>query len=133
MLLIYNKIKEVYMRYQKRSIKKIDDDIKSASQSFCGYYIEDMLNRLNSFEDKVSKGKIIDEYFDEQKVFSDKESSGTRVRVNSVIRIIKANKTRYALEKIVRSAPGVDLKSIERAKTLLTKIETGMYIVPEFK
>jgi hypothetical protein len=97
----------MYVEKEARSINKINDDIKSAGQSFLGLHMADLLTRIKELDDKVSKSKLIEEYHSNQQGYYDKDTGGTRTRVNAAIRIIKAEKVMYALEQIDGSDPRV--------------------------
>jgi len=119
------------MNFEPRNLEKIDDDIKSAGQSFIGGYIEDMLNRIPELDDRHSKNKVIEEYFENQQGFYDKDIGGTRTRVNAVIRIIKANQVKYALEKIDERDTRVVSEAVKKAQSLLERIENGQFLLPK--
>ena len=119
------------MRYEPKSDKQIDADVRSAGQSFLGYWFEDLLLRIPELDDRLKKSKLVEEYYENQQGYYDKGIGGTRTRVNSAVRIIKANKVEYALEKIDGSNPLVNEESVERAKSLLSRIRNGQFALPE--
>ncbi len=121
------------MNYKARSISQIKADIKSAGKSFISFNIEDMLSRLPELDDKVKKEHLIEEYYENQTGFYDKEIGGTRTRVNSVIRIIRANQVQYTLEEIIENDSRVDPKAIKVVQTLLSKIGNGEFTLPIIK
>ena len=121
------------MEKESRSVDKINDDIKSAGQSFLGLYLEDIINRFSELEDKALKNKLIDEYYTKQYGFSDKHEGGTRTRVNAAIRIIRADKAIYALKMIDGSDPRVAQGAVDNAKETLKKIQIGELILPTLK
>lgn len=123
----------VQMEKIPRSIEKINDDIKSAGQSFLGLYMGDILYRISELEDKTRKTKLIEGYYSNQHGFYDKDISGTRVRVNAAIRIIKAAKVVYALEQIDGSDSRVVPEAVYNAKETLKKIETGELILQKLQ
>lgn len=118
------------MIFEPRRLEKINDDIKSGGQSFIGMHIEDILSRIPELEDRNNKKMVIKEYFDNQQCFYDSDIGGTRIRVNAVIRIIKANQVKYVLEKIDGSNPLVAPEAVERAQSLLRRIENGQFLLP---
>lgn len=118
------------MDKQSRSISKINDDIKSAGQSFLGQRMEDLLVRFNELDDKVLKSKLVEEYFMNQLGYFDKDINGTRTRVNAAIRIIKSEQVIYALEQIDGLNLKVQLDSVLKAKETLSKIRSGILILP---
>lgn len=118
------------MKKEERSIAKIEDDVKSAGQSFIGLRMEDLLLRLPELEDKLTKNKLIEEYYENQVGTRDKAIGGTRTRVNSVIRIIKADKVLYALSLIDGSDSRVLPEAVFGAKRLINRIKTGEVKLP---
>jgi hypothetical protein len=56
---------------------------------FLGLHMADLLTRIKELDDKVSKSKLIEEYHSNQQGYYDKDTGGTRTRVNAAIRIIK--------------------------------------------
>lgn len=121
------------MEKVSRNIDKINDDIKSAGQSFLGLYLEDIIRRFSELQDSALKNKIIDEYYTKQYGFSDKHEGGTRTRVNAAIRIIRADKVVYALNLIDGSDPRVVPEAVDNAKETLRKIQTGELILPKLQ
>lgn len=119
------------MDKEPRSIEKIDDDIKSAGQSFLGLYMADLLTRIKELDDKVLKNKLIDEYHSRQHGYYDKDTGGTRTRVNAAIRIVKAEKVLYVLEQIDGSDPRVLPESVSKAKETVARIKTGELKLPD--
>jgi hypothetical protein len=120
----------MYVEKEARSINKINDDIKSAGQSFLGLHMADLLTRIKELDDKVSKSKLIEEYHSNQQGYYDKDTGGTRTRVNAAIRIIKAEKVMYALEQIDGSDPRVLPEAANKAKETIMKIHTGELKLP---
>ena len=118
------------MEKELRSIDKINDDIKSAGQSFLGLNMADLLTRIKELDDKILKSKLIDEYHSNQHGYYDKDTGGTRTRVNSAIRIIKSEKVLYALEQIDGSDPRVLPEAVAKAKETVAKIKTGELKLP---
>ena len=92
--------------------------------------MEDLLLRVNELEDKETKKKLIEEYYENQIGTHDKEFDGTRVRVNSAIRIIAANKVVFALERIDSSDPRVLPEAIQKARETIEKIKNGKLKLP---
>lgn len=117
------------MERKERNLSKIDDDIKSAGQSFIGLYMSDMLGRIPELDDKVKKVKLIEEYHSRQYGFFDKDIGGTRTRVNAVVRIIRADKVLYALGKVDGSDPRVVPEAVAKAKETIGKIKNGKLIL----
>lgn len=91
------------MKYKERSDDKILDDISSAGKNYLGIYIEDILVHINELDDRELKNQLIERHYKNQKYFYDEKMSGTRVRVNSAIRIIISGKIIYALGQINNS------------------------------
>ncbi len=120
------------MEKEHRSIDKINDDIKSAGQSFLGLYMSDLLARIKELDDRVLKNKLIEEYHSNQYGYFDKDIGGTRTRVNAAIRIIKAEKVLYALERINGSNPLVLPEAVTKAKETIMKAKTGELELPNF-
>lgn len=118
------------MIYKMRSDSKILDDIKSSGKNYLGLYMEDILLHTHELEDKILKNKLIERHYEEQKGFSDKSSSGTRTRVNSLIRIIQANKVIYALELINESDSRITDVAIKKAKDTIKRINFGEIKLP---
>lgn len=114
-----------------RSLDKIDDDIKSAGQSFLGLRMEDLIIKFSELEDKEKKATLICDYFKNQIGTYDSDIGGTRTRVNAAIRIIKADKVEYALRKIDGSDSRVFIEAVSKAKDTLTKINKGILILPK--
>lgn len=119
------------MEKQYRSIDQIDDDIKSAGQSFLGMNMADLLTRVEELDDRLLKSKLIEEYHSGQSGFYDKDVGGTRTRVNAAVRIIKAGKVLYSLEKIAGSAPRVLPEAVSKAKETIIEIQTGRLKLPD--
>lgn len=119
------------MKKVARSVSKIKDDIKSAGQSFLGLYMADLLIRVVELDDKVRKSKLIEGYNSHQHGYYDKDTGGTRTRVNAAIRIIKAEEVIYVLEKIDGSDPRVLTEAVAIAKETIMKIQTGELKLPD--
>lgn len=119
------------MKKEQRSINKIDEDIKSAGQSFLGLKMADLLTRINELDYRELKNKLIDEYYSFQSSFYDKDVGGTRTRVNAAIRIIKAEKVLYVLEKIDGSDLRVPPEAVSKAKETIIEIQTGRLKLPD--
>ena len=119
------------MEKEPRSVDKINDDIKSAGQSFLGLHMADLLTRIKELDDKVLKSKLIDEYHSCQHGYHDKDTGGTRTRVNAAIRIIKSEKVLYALEQIDGSDPRVLPEAVTKAKETIIIIQTGKLRLPD--
>lgn len=118
------------MNKEPRTIEKIDDDIRSAGQTFLGIRLSDMLGRIVELDDRNLKNKLIEEYFNNQIGTYDEKIGGTRTRVNSAVRIIKAEKVLYALKKIDGSDPRVLPEAVVNAKETIRKFENGEIILP---
>lgn len=118
------------MKKENRSVENIKNDIRSAGQSFLGIRMRDLLNRIDELDDKDSKTKLIEEYFNNQVGTYDKNIGGTRTRVNSAIRIIKAEKVEYVLSMINGSDERVIPEAVQMAKQTLADIYTGKIKLP---
>jgi len=105
--------------------------LRSAGFSFFVLKVEDMLSRTRELDDKLLKDKLTEEYFETQSGFKDSKSSGTRVRVNSTYRIIRANRVEDALEMIINIGTSNSLY-VEKAKEIKQKIEKGEIAVPQY-
>ena len=121
------------MHRENREISKIDKDIKSAGQTFLGFRMEDLLLRADELDNKELKKQLIMEYFKYQIGTFDLKISGTNTRVNSAIRIIKADKVLYALKKIDGSNPKVVPDAVLKAKDTIRKIECGELALPNLE
>ena len=119
------------MTKSNRSFEKINDDIKSAGQTFLGFYMSDLIKRIPELDDKDLKKRLIREYYDNQRGFRDSDISGTQTRVNSAIRIIRADKVIYALSQIDGSDPRVDKGAVYYAKQTIEKIHNGEIKLPK--
>lgn len=120
------------MEKVSRSMDKINDDIKSAGQSFLGLHFEDIIRRFPELEDRTLKNKIIEEYYKKQYGFFDKNEGGTRTRVNAAIRIIRSGQVVNALKIINVSDPRVAPEAVDSAKETLRKIQVGELALPVF-
>lgn len=118
---------------QERSISKIEDDVRSAGQTFLGLNMEDLLKRISELEDRFKKNKLIEEYYKNQKGTYDREIGGVRTRVNSAIRIIKADKVIYALSLIDGSNSKVLPEAVEKAKETIRKIQNNEIVLPDLE
>ena len=116
---------------QERSICQIEADVRSAGQTFLGLRMADLLARIAELDDKVTKKKLIEEYYENQIGTFDKEISGVCTRVNSAIRIIKAEKVLYALSLIDGSNSRVSLQAVQKAKETISKIRSGEIEMPD--
>ncbi len=90
----------------------------------------DLLTRIKELDDKVLKSKLIDEYHSCQRGYYDKDTGGTRTRVNAALRIIKSEKVLYALEQIDGSDPRVLPEAVTKAKETIVKIQSGELRLP---
>ena len=120
------------MIYKMRSDSKILNDIKSAGKNYLALNIEYVLLNIDDMEDMDFKNKVINKQFQEQKGFSDKDISGTRTRVNALLRIIYANKIIYALEQINKDDPRILDEAFEEVQNIITKIKSKEIKLPEF-
>lgn len=112
------------MKEEISSIAKIEDDVRSEGKAFLGLRLSDMLLRIAELKHSKSKRELIQEYFMHQVGTHDTDIGGTRTRVNSAIRIIKAKKVLYVLELIVESDYRVLPEAVE-TKNTITKIKNG--------
>lgn len=117
------------MNKEYRTDIEIKSDIKSAGKTFIAFRMADMLNNINRMDSQIQKTKLIEEYFDNQIGTFDKDIRGTTTRVNSLIRIIKADKVEYALNEVISSK--IDSVAISFAKDTLRKIQSGEIKLPE--
>ena len=51
------------MKKEERTIQKIEDDVKSAGQTFLGMRMGDLLCRIPELDDKERKKDLIQEYY----------------------------------------------------------------------
>ncbi len=116
---------------KQRTLEKIRDDVRSAGQGFIGFYMEDLIKRVDELENQDSKKKLIEEYFKNQVVTKDTKIGGTTTRVNAVKRIIEADEIVYVLKLIDGSDKRVAQTAVEKAKDTLYKIEQGLLELPE--
>lgn len=119
------------MNKEERSIQKIKDDVKSAGRFFLGIRMMDLLSRISELDDKEKKQKLIQEYYENQVGTFDKEFGGMRTRVNAAIRIIRADKVKYALSLIDGSDRRVLKEAVNMAKETIEKIDSGEISLPE--
>lgn len=119
------------MKKEERTIQKIEDDVKSAGQTFLGMRMGDLLCRIPELDDKERKKDLIQEYYENQIDTYDKDFSGTRIRVNAAARIIRGDKVIYALSLIDGSDPRVLPEAVGRAKDTISKIESGEIPLPK--
>ncbi len=118
------------MNREPRDISKINADIRSAGKTFLGLRMEDLLLRVDELDDKDLKKQLIKEYFHNQIETFDSRIGGTTTRVNSAIRIIKADMILDALKKICDSNSRVSLEAVSKAKETIRKIESGELLLP---
>ena len=123
----------IVMERKPRPISKIDDDIKSAGQTFIGIRMEDMLTRIPELEDRNKKNKLIEEYYENQIGTQDSECEGTRTRVNAVMRIIQSDNVLYALKRINGSDSRVLSEAVTKAKNTIKKIKSGELKLPNLE
>ncbi|WP_035287996.1 hypothetical protein [Clostridium sp. KNHs214] len=76
---------------------------RSAGLWFVGLYMEAFLLRIDDLRDDVLKTKFIEEIYNNGQGF-DKDESGTRTRVNSLLRIIEGDRVIEALEVVINSS-----------------------------
>ena len=98
--------------------EKTERYLQSAGMSFFVNRVEEILLNIEKLKIKEEKIKLIEKYFANQEGYSDKDISGTRVRVNSVIKIIKENNIEYVLKKIIESKK-VPLSTVTKARKIL--------------
>lgn len=111
-------------------INEVNGSIRSAGMGFLVFRMEDLLLRTDELDDRIKKAELINEYYQNQIGYYDKKDRGTKIRVNSAVRIIKADMVLYTLKKIANStktAPAVILK----AKETIRKIECGELMLPQ--
>lgn len=98
--------------------EKTERYLQSAGMSFFVNRAEEILLNIEKLKIKEEKIKPIEKYFANQEGYSDKDIKGTRVRVNSVIKIIKENNIKYVLNKIIESKK-VALSTVTKARKIL--------------
>lgn len=99
-------------------LEKTERYLRSAGMSFFVYRVEEILLNINNLETKEEKSKLIKKYFENQEGYFDKNIRGTRVRVNSVIKIIEENNVEYILDKIIKSKKTIP-DVVTKAKKIL--------------
>lgn len=110
-------------------INKIERCIRSAGLGFLGIRMEDLLLRTDELEDKKKRTNLINEYYQNQIVYYDENITGTIIRVESAIQIIKADMVLYTLERIAKSTR-TDPRAILKGRETLRKIESGELALP---
>ncbi|WP_433745143.1 hypothetical protein [Falsibacillus pallidus] len=103
--------------------KLLKRNIASAGVWFVGEYTGLILEQFNRLEsDKNYKNNFIETIFHQQG--RDKDLGGTRTRVNAVMRIIKSNQAKEALEYVVHSSRLEigEPKAVQKAQDALTNI-----------
>ena len=80
--------------------------------------VENSTINIEKLKIKEEKIKLIEKYFENQEGYSDKDIKGTRIRVNSTIKIIKENNIEYVLNKIIESKK-VPLNTVTKARKIL--------------
>ena len=98
--------------------EKTERYLQSAGMSFFVNRVEEILLNIEKLKIKEEKIKLIEKYFSNQEGYSEKDIIGTRVRVNSVIKIIKENNIEYVLNKIIESKK-VPLSTVTKARKIL--------------
>lgn len=118
------------MERENRTEKQIINDIRAAGKSFLGMRMGDLLNRINELEKPELKKKLIEEYYENQAGTFDSKIGGTTTRVNSAIRIIKADRVVEVLEQIDESDKRVKEEAVIEAKKTLDNIRNGKLKLP---
>lgn len=118
------------MDYKAREDNKILDDIKSSGKNYLAIHMEDILSHIDILDDRLLKAKLVESHYKSQRYFSDKNIGNTRTRVNSLIRIIQADKVIYALEQVKSSNSMVKEEAIEAANETIRKINSGEIKLP---
>ncbi|DAA99640.1 TPA: hypothetical protein CPT96_08035 [Candidatus Gastranaerophilales bacterium HUM_10] len=98
--------------------EKTERYLQSAGISFFVNRVEEILLNIEKLKIKEEKIKLIEKYFENQEGYSDKDIKGTRIRVNSTIKIIKENNIEYVLNKIIESKK-VPLNTVTKARKIL--------------
>ena len=98
--------------------EKTERSLQSAGISFFVNRVEEILLNIEKLKIKEEKIKLIEKYFENQEGYSDKDIKGTRIRVNSTIKIIKENNIEYVLNKIIESKK-VPLNTVTKARKIL--------------
>ncbi len=112
--------------------KQFQNAYRSAGLWFVALYTEAFLIRIDELQDEIKKTHLVEEIFNNGEGF-DKEECGTRTRVNSLWRIIRAGRIMQALElaanssRLHREFP----EAANAARDLLSRIENGSFAVPE--
>lgn len=118
------------MNFKARSDEDILRDVQSAGQNFLGMRLGDMLLRITELDDRDLKTKLVAEYHINQDGYFDKDISGTRVRVNSAVRIIRSNKVMFALEQLQDSDSRVSEVAIAKSQDTINQIRNGALRLP---
>jgi len=109
--------------------KTLKRNIKSAGGWFVGEYTALILSKFNELEKDLDfKNEFVRELFNSQG--RDRDYSGTRTRVNAVIRIVKSDKVIEALQYIVDSVRinNEEFKAVQMAKEALSEIKSKQTI-----
>lgn len=118
------------VEYKGRSDEDILRDVQSAGQNFLGMRLGDMITRIAELDDKGLKTKLIEEYYRNQDGYFDKDVSGTRVRVNSAVRIIRSGKADFALKQLLDADSRVSKSAYNKAKETIEQFKKGILKLP---
>ena len=103
--------------------EELERAINTRGKNFFALHIEDIAAHYDELAPRGSqlKDQRIRQYYREQHGFYSKDEAGIRTRLNSVLRIIRAGRTRDALESILTDDARILPESKERAKKLLER------------
>lgn len=118
------------VEFKVRSDEDILRDVQSAGQNFLGMRLGDMITRIAELDDKNLKTKLIEEYYRNQDGYFDKDVSGTRVRVNSAVRIIRSGKATFALKQLLDEDSRVSESANKKAKETIEQLNNGTLQLP---
>lgn len=114
-----------------RTDAQIIKDIGSAGMTFLVHHIVDIMNNISKLNQLNFKCDYIEKIFNNPEEHYDNYISNTKTRVNSAIRIIRADKVIFMFEYII-NRPRQRVVN-DRANELLLKIKNGEIILPVFE
>ena len=112
--------------------KQFQNAYRSAGLWFVALYTEAFLVRIDELRDDVKRTHLVEEIFNNGEG-PDKTEGGTRTRLNSLWRIIRAGRIVQAIElaanssRLQREFP----EAAQTARELLNRIENGSFAIPE--
>lgn len=104
---------------------ELKDVCRSAGLWYVGSFMIEFIRRREQWENEDTKADFIEYMYKEYD--TDSDLSGTRTRVNAIIRIIESGYVKEALEMVINADPfklGCE-QSRENAKYVLEKMDSG--------